>query len=65
MTASSPPSPIADHPFDCTALSLAELGALRTPDLVDAIEWAITVAAHGEPADAIQEQAQALRRHDG
>ncbi|PSL52866.1 hypothetical protein B0I31_111153 [Saccharothrix carnea] len=64
MTASSPPGPMAD-PFDCTSFSLAELGAMATPALAEAIEWTLALAAHREPGDLVQEQFSFLRRHDG
>ncbi|WP_033433372.1 hypothetical protein [Saccharothrix syringae] len=64
MTASSPPSPAAD-PFDPTSLPLAELGALWTPALADAVERTLAAAACGEPAEAVQEQADVLRDHHG
>lgn len=52
-------------PFDCTSFSLAELGAMATPALAEAIEWTLALAAHREPGDLVQEQFSFLRRHDG
>lgn len=60
MTASSPLGATPDL-LDLAGVPLVELGALRDPALVEAIERTLESARHGEPGDLIQVQANALR----
>lgn len=63
MTASSPLGVVSD-PLDLTGVPLAELGALRDPALIQAIERTLEAARRGEPGDAVQEQFNVVRHED-